>query len=57
MLVAVEMADRILELSYRGGDFDERILAIGRRALIAFGRDLSEGSSGDPAGNFLRSPT
>lgn len=44
MLVAVEMADRILELSYRDGqDFDEEILAIGRRALIAFGRDLSQG--------------
>ena len=41
LLVAVEMADRMLELSYRGGDFDEDILAIGRRALIAFGRDLS----------------
>ncbi|MGV1089327.1 MAG: TetR/AcrR family transcriptional regulator [Mycobacterium sp.] len=46
MLVAVEMADRILELSYRDGhDFDEEILAIGRRALIAFGRDLSQGPS------------
>ena len=41
LLVAVEMADRMLELSYRGGDFDEEILAIGRRALIAFGRDLA----------------
>ena len=41
LLVAVEMADRVLELSYRGGDFDEDILAIGRRALIAFGQDLA----------------
>jgi len=42
MLVAVEMADRVLELSFRdGGDFDQAILDIGRRALIAFGRDLS----------------
>ena len=41
LLVAVEMADRMLELSYRGGDFDEDVLAIGRRALIAFGRDLA----------------
>ncbi|MGI9163764.1 MAG: TetR/AcrR family transcriptional regulator [Mycobacterium sp.] len=50
MLVAVEMADRILELSYRDGyDFDESILAIGRRALIAFGRDLSQGPSQVPA--------
>ncbi|HOB48958.1 MAG TPA: TetR/AcrR family transcriptional regulator [Mycobacterium sp.] len=56
MLVAVEMADRVLELSYRGGDFDEQILAIGRRALIAFGRDLSPDPSGDPAGNSPRSP-
>lgn len=46
MLVAVEMADRVLELSYRDGeDFDEVTLAIGRRALIAAGRDLSQ----DPA--------
>lgn len=42
MLVAVEMADRVLEMAYRNGDdFDERILAVGRYALIAFGRDLS----------------
>ena len=42
MLVAVEMADRMLELAYRSGDgFDEEILAIGRRALIAFGDELS----------------
>lgn len=46
MLVLVEMADRLLELSYRNGlDFDEDILAIGRRALIASGRDLAR----DPA--------
>lgn len=56
MLVAVEMADRILELSYRRGDFDEEILDIGRRALIAFGRDLSEGPSSGPAGNSPHSP-
>ena len=44
MLVLVEMADRMLELSYRNGaDFDSDILAIGRRALIASGRDLSRG--------------
>ena len=48
LLVAVEMADRMLELSYRGGDFDEEILAIGRRALIAFGQDLSGGLSPAP---------
>ncbi|MEJ6535675.1 MAG: hypothetical protein QNL98_00265, partial [Mycobacterium sp.] len=42
ILVAVEMADRILELSFRDNtDFDEEILAIGRRALIAFGDDLA----------------
>lgn len=46
MLVFVEMADRLLELSYRDGlDFDENILAIGRKALIAAGRDLAQ----DPA--------
>ncbi len=49
VLVAVEMADRVLELSYRGGNgFDEEILALGRRALIAFGRDLS-GSPSRPS--------
>lgn len=52
MLVAVEMADRVLELSFRdsaeaGGtqtiaDFDQEILDIGRRALIAFASDLSQ---------------
>lgn len=54
LLVAVEMADRVLELSFRdndtaGGsaDFDERILDYGRRALIAFGRDLSGHPSPD----------
>ena len=41
-----EMADRVLELSFRDStgadaDFDEDVLAIGRRALNAFGRDLS----------------
>ena len=42
LLVAVEMADRILELSFRDtADFDQDILDIGRRALIAFGNDLS----------------
>ncbi|AQT81007.1 hypothetical protein B1R94_19715 [Mycolicibacterium litorale] len=45
MLVAVEMADRMLELSYRdNNDFDETILDIGRTALIAFGHALSGGS-------------
>lgn len=47
MLVAVEMADRVLELSFRDtGDFNEEILAIGRRALIAFGLHLSGDLSG-----------
>jgi len=42
MLVAVEMADRALELSYRdNNDFDEALLDIGRQALIAFGESLS----------------
>lgn len=47
MLVAVEMADRVLELSFRDGDdsddagFNQEILDIGRRALIAFASDLS----------------
>lgn len=42
LLVAVEMADRVLELSFRDNtDFDQDVLDIGRRALIAFGRDLS----------------
>ena len=50
MLVAVEMADRVLELSFRDGDdpadydgagFSQDILDIGRRALIAFASDLS----------------
>lgn len=62
MLVAVEMADRVLELSFRdnfrdnddgdgntdgdatgpgAADFDQDILDIGRRALIAFASDLS----------------
>jgi AcrR family transcriptional regulator len=54
MLVAIEMADRVLELSFRGdddgyaggnavaADFDQEILDIGRRALIAFASDLSQ---------------
>ena len=63
MLVAIEMADRVLELSFRDSaeaaaegcenptaaegcenpvpDFDQDILDIGRRALIAFASDLS----------------
>ena len=42
MLVAVEMADRVLELSYRdNSDFDEDILDIGRTALVAFGEALA----------------
>lgn len=42
LLVAVEMADRMLELAFRdNSDFDQDILDIGRRALIAFGHDLS----------------
>ncbi len=56
LLMAVELADRVLEMAFRdghdrlggtrtggGADFDEEILAIGRRALTAFGRDLSMG--------------
>ncbi len=44
MLVAVEIADRVLELAYRdNSDFDEAILGIGRQALIAFGENLSQG--------------
>lgn len=52
MLVAVEMADRVLELSFRDNNdagspgatagFDEDILDIGRRALNAFASDLSQ---------------
>ena len=53
MLVAIEMADRVLELSFRDSaeagdgsagtaDFDQDILDIGRRALIAFASDLSQ---------------
>ena len=46
LLVVVEMADRLLELSFRdsddaNADFDQAILDIGRRALIAFGDELS----------------
>lgn len=57
MLVAVEMADRVLELSFRGSteaggalaaDFDQEILDIGRRALIAFASDLSQRPLGSP---------
>jgi AcrR family transcriptional regulator len=41
VVVAVEIADRILELAYRGGhDFDEAILEHGRRALIAYCHEL-----------------
>ncbi|BBY65842.1 TetR/AcrR family transcriptional regulator [Mycolicibacterium helvum] len=44
MLVGVEMADRMLELSYRdNNDFDEAILGIGRVALIAFGNAMASG--------------
>lgn len=46
LLVAVEIADRVLELAFRdNSDFDQDLLDIGRRALIAFGRDLSGGLS------------
>jgi AcrR family transcriptional regulator len=46
LLVAVEIADRILELAYRGGqDFDEAILDHGRRALIAYCDDLANARS------------
>lgn len=51
LLVAVEMADRVLELAFRdNNDFDQDLLDMGRRALIAFGRDLS----GDPCGDLSR---
>ena len=44
MLVAVEMADRMLELSYRDNDdFDQAILDIGRVGLIAFGEAMAAG--------------
>jgi AcrR family transcriptional regulator len=46
VLVAVEIADRILELAYRGGhDFDEAILEHGRRALLAYCHDLGNARS------------
>lgn len=56
MLVAVEMADRVLELAFRdsGAEFDEQILDIGRRALIAFGDDLSRGLARDAASHSPR---
>lgn len=42
MLVAVELADRVLELSFRdNSDFDQAILDMGRLALIAFGAELA----------------
>ena len=42
VLVAVEIADRVLELAYRDRqDFDEAILEIGRRALSAYCNDLA----------------
>ncbi len=48
LLVAVEMADRVLELAFRdNNDFDQDLLDMGRRAIIAFGRDLSGDLSGD----------
>jgi AcrR family transcriptional regulator len=44
MLVAVEMADRMLELAYRDNtDFDEAILALGKVGLIAFGEAMAAG--------------
>ncbi|MCB0940805.1 MAG: TetR/AcrR family transcriptional regulator [Mycobacterium sp.] len=47
MLVAVEMADRVLEFSYRdNNDFDEDILAVGRAALVAFGEALANRRAG-----------
>ena len=50
MLVAVEMADRVLELAFRDNtEFDQTILEIGRRALIAFGDDLSRGLARIPS--------
>ncbi|MBB3606176.1 AcrR family transcriptional regulator [Mycolicibacterium sp. BK556] len=46
MLVAVEMADRMLELSYRdNNDFDEAILEIGKVGLVAFGEAMASGAS------------
>ena len=46
VLVAVEIADRILELAYRDGDdFDEAILDHGRTALIAYCNDLANAGS------------
>ena len=50
LLVAVEIADRILELAFRdNSDFDQDLLDIGRRALMAVGLDLSRDHSGDPS--------
>lgn len=46
MLVAVEMADRMLELSYRDNNaFDEAILGIGKVGLVAFGEAMASGLS------------
>jgi AcrR family transcriptional regulator len=46
LLVAVEIADRILELAYRDrNDFDPAILDLGRKALIAYANDLANGRS------------
>jgi AcrR family transcriptional regulator len=46
MLVAVEIADRVLEFSYRdNNDFDEAILDIGRTALVAFGEAIANAST------------
>ena len=50
MLVAIEMADRVLELSFRDNpDFDPDVLALGRQALSAFGRHLAGDLSADPS--------
>jgi AcrR family transcriptional regulator len=47
LLVGVEIADRILELAYRNrDDFDPAILALGRTALIAFGREFADPERG-----------
>jgi AcrR family transcriptional regulator len=42
LLVAIEIADRILELAYRDrNDFDPAILDLGRNALTAYANDLA----------------
>lgn len=42
LLVAVEVADRLLELAYRNDEnFDQTILELGHKALVAYGEQLA----------------